>query len=37
LKWEREKLDYAARVLQLDALLVRSRLESLVSLDGAKP
>ena len=37
LRWERQKLDYAARVLQLDALLVRSRLEALVALEGAKP
>ena len=37
LRWEREKLDYTARVLQLDALLVRSRLEALVALEGANP
>jgi hypothetical protein len=37
LRWERDKLDYAARVLQLDSLIVGNRLQALVSLDGAKP
>jgi hypothetical protein len=37
LQWERQKLDYAARILKLDVLLVGSRLDALVSQDGAKP
>jgi hypothetical protein len=33
LRWEREKLDYAAKSLQLDRLRVSSRLEQLVTLE----
>jgi hypothetical protein len=34
IRWEREKLDYADRTLQLDALLLQNRLDALSVQDG---
>ena len=34
LQWERDKLEYSARLLRLDSLLVRNRIDALVALNG---